>query len=647
MKFLKALKQDLRKNTSSTYLKVALFAVTLIPLLYGALYLKAFWDPYEKMDKIPVAVINLDAGFNNGTEKNIGNDLVAKLKTNTNLDWDFVNEKEANDGLDSKKYYASITIPRDFSSNIYSVDGDNPQKATIIYKSRESTNYLATTITSRVSSEVANNLSSEIISKYFNNIFVSVKDTATELQKATDGAGQIQNGLTAAVNGSGQLKLGLNDAINANILVSGGLYELNSNQNKLTGGLTEAVTATNTLKKGANDISTAQTQIKSGIDNLSTGLSGVGSALSQSQVGISQSQSIIEAYIAAHPESAIELTPAAHTLNATKDGIAQTNAGINQINAKTKEVSSAVNSVNDGQSKIITGLSTMSQSLETAKNGSSQLADGSSELLSGTTKINNGLSSLSTGAGSLQTGLVTAKDGTIQLRDKLSIGASKAAESSNDKKVASETNIMSAPITVKDSSYDLVSNYGSSLTPYFASLALWVGGLMTFFVIDFEKKPKNKTAVATKYFMLCIVGIVQSIVLDTVLICGLGLKVANIWQFYSFTVLISLSFMALLQLFIHNLGNIGRYIAIILLVLQLTSAAGTFPKETLPLFFQIINPLLPMTYSISGIRDLVFTNELSNLTGPILYLMGVIVVSMSINLILAHTKTSKLSKRVI
>lgn len=647
MKFIKAFKHDLRKNTSSTYLKVALLAVTLIPLLYGALYLKAFWDPYAKIDKIPVAVTNLDAGFENDAKINIGNDLIAKLKTNNNLDWDFVDEKQASDGLNSKKYYASITIPKDFSSKIYSVDGDNPQKATIIYKSRESTNYLATTITSRVSSEVANNLSSEIISKYFNNIFVSVKDTATDLQKATDGASQIQNGLTAAVNGSGQLKLGLNDAIKGNILVTSGLNGLNSSQNKLTSGLTEAVTAANSLKKGASDISTAQSQIKTGLDNLSTGLSGIESAISHSQAGISQSQSIIDAYITAHPESAAELTPASQTLYATKNGITQTNAGINQINTKTQELSSAVNSVNDGQSKIIAGLSTMSQSLETAKNGSSQLAEGSSELLSGTTKINSGLSSLSTGAGSLQKGLITAEDGTIQLRDKLSIGASKAAESSDDQKVTSETDIMSSPITVKDSSYDLVNNYGSSLTPYFVSLALWVGGLMTFFVIDFEKKPKNKMDVATKYLMLCGVGILQAVILDTVLLCGLGLKVVNLWQFYSFTILISLSFMAILQLFIHNLGNIGRYIAIILLVLQLTSAAGTFPKETLPLFFQIINPLLPMTYSISGIRDLAFTSELSNLIGPVLYLIGLIAICLSINLLLAHRKTGKLSKKVV
>ena len=647
MNITKAFKKEIKRSTSSTYLKVALFAITLIPLLYGALYLKAFWDPYAKMDKIPVAVVNLDTDYNNnGTKINVGNDLVNKLKKNDSLDWSFVNEKQANDGLNSKKYYASITIPKYFSSTIYSVDGSNPQKATIIYKSRESTNYLATSITNRVSTEIANNLSSEVISKYFNNIFVSIKDNAAEIQKAADGSNQLKNGLATAVDGSGQLKLGLKETISGNNKILNGLKDLNSNQNKLTDGLDKAATAANSLEDGAKSINYAQNQIKSGVDKISSNLSTVESATLSSQAAVSQAQSIIDSYIANHPESASELTSASQILAAANSGLAQTSAGVTQINSKTKDVSSAIGLANNGQTTLIAGLSTMKQSLKTAEDGSSQLASGSSELASGTTKLNNGLSSLSSGADSLQIGLTTAEDGMIQLSDKLSSGAKKA-DSSVGGNLTNQVSVMSSPILTKDSSYDLVANYGSSLTPYFVSLALWVGGLMTFFVIDFDKKPKNKTTVITKYLALCVVGIAQSIILDSVLIMGLGLKVENLWQFYGFTILVSLSFMSILQLLIHNLGNIGRYIAIILLVLQLTSAAGTFPKETLPLFFQIVNPCLPMTYSISGIRDIVFTHELSNMTLPIVYLLGLIIVSLSINLVLAHKRAGKMSKKVI
>lgn len=647
MRFFKALIKDIKINTSSTYLKVALLAVTLVPLLYGALYLKAFWDPYAKIDNIPVAVVNLDSGNDNDPKYNIGNELVEKLKKNDNLKWNFVSETEANDGLNSKKYYASITIPEDFSKKIYSVDSDNPQKATIIYKSRESTNYIATTITSRISNEVANSLSSEIISKYFNNIFVNIRDTSSDLKKASDGAGELQIGLASAASGNLKIESGLHDAINGNHSITNGLNEIYNNQSTLTDGLSKAASATNTLKDGSSEISSSQDKLKNGLNDLSNALTKVESATTQIQAGLSAAEQIINNYIAAHPESASELTAASQTLTATNGGLTQASSGINQINTKTKEAADAVGAINVGQSKITAGLSTLNQSLVSAQNGSSKLTSGSYELITGSNKLTLGLNSLSSGVGTLQSGLITAENGSSELKNKLASGANKAAESSSEQKASAETPVMSSPISVKNNSYDTVANYGSGLTPYFISLGLWVGGIMTFFVIDFEKKPKKKSDILTKYAMLCIIGLVQSIVLDTILICCLGLNVENPWQFYGFTILVSLSFMAILQLFIHNLGNIGRYIAIILLVLQLTSAAGTFPKETLPAFFQIINPLLPMTYSISGIRDIVFTNELSNLVGPVLYFIGMIVISLFVNFLILYKRTGKFSKKVV
>lgn len=646
MKIFKAFKSEIKKSTSSTYLKVALVAVILIPLLYGALYLKAFWDPYAKIDKIPVAVVNLDSG-DSKNNANIGNDLVAKLKTNDNLAWNFVDANQAAKGMDEKKYYASITIPQDFSSKIYSVDSDKPEKATIIYKSRESTNYLAKTITNRVSSEVASSLSSEVISKYFNNIFVNIKDTSTELQKAADGASQLETGLSTANNGSVQLKNGLVDALSGNSLIVKGLGDLNMNQKSLTSGLNSAVAASDKLKTGASDVQSAQTQIKAGLNTLSTGLTNLQTATNQSQAGANQAAAIINAYIANHPESSGDLTPAYQALLATSSGLTQTSAGIAQVNGKLNDAATALDTTNQGQSQIVSGLQTMQQSLQTAANGSTQLADGSAKLTSGATKLDNGLSSLYSGASALQSGLNEAETGTIQLRDKLSSGATKVADNVSGDKISNETNVMSAPISTSDNSYNSVANYGSGLSPYFITLALWVGGLMSFFVIDFDKKPKNKTTVIVKYMVLCIIGVLQSVILGLVLILGLGLKPENVWQFYAFTILISLSYMAILQLLIHHFGNVGRYIAIILLVLQLTSAAGTFPKETLPLFFQIINPLLPMTYAISGLRDILFTHELSNLVIPVLYLIGIAVVSITTNLILASRKNSKKPKKII
>lgn len=648
MNFLKSLIKEIKSNTSSTYARVAIVAILTIPLLYGALYLKAFWDPYQKINEIPVAVVNLDKGYNlSGSEINTGNELVKELKSNQSLNWNFVSKEQAESGLRSKKYYATITIPSDFSANIYSVESDSPKKALIEYSAREATNYLATNITTRVSDEIANSLSKKIVSKYFDNIFLNIESTASELQRAADGANKLQNGLDLAVNGTNNLTDGFQKTINGNETITDGLESLNKNQQRLSNGLSEAVEATSMIKSGADKIFQSQTQIKSGVDSMSVGLQTLANATSQSKEAITQSEFIIENYIANHPESASELSTVQQILSMTEDGLSQTEVGTLTIKDKTAKLSDAIEQTKNGQAKISDSLTTISQKLQLAGDGSKKIENGSQELLTGVTKIGNGLADLNYGTISLKSGLNSANDGAGLLKNELSKGAEQVDQQAVKHSDSNVNQIMSNPISINDKSFDLVSNYGSSLAPYFISLALWVGGIMTFFVIDFNKKAKNKKDVIIKYSMLCLVGIIQSIILDTVLIKGLGLNVENPFLFYNFSILVSLSFMSILQLLIHNFDNIGRYLAIVLLVLQLTSGAGTFPKETLPQFFQIINPLLPMTYSISGIRDLIFTKEIANLILPVLYFLTIITICNAINIILAKKRARKFRKKVI
>lgn len=643
MKFFSELKKEIKKTTSSTYLKIVIIAVMLVPLFYGALYLKAFWDPYEKMDQVPIALVNLDKGYdNNGKSINIGNELVSKLKTNNNLKWEFVDKTTADNGLKQKKYYASLTIPENFSANTYSVDGSNPVNAKLIYKSREATNYLATTITNQVALRVTDALSHEIIGKYFDNIFINLKNTANGLVQAADASTQLSNGLITASNGASSLYLGLGSANTGSSQLVDGLTALNANQTNLTNGLKTAVTGTNSLKIGAKNVYDGLDQTKNGLNGVSSNIKTIQDGITANQNGLSTASSSINQYITAHPgsESDIDLNTALATISFVNgsNGLTKVNQSLALVNAGVSQLSTGADSLKSGQSQIISGLSLMESKLQIAKEGSSSLAEGSTKLLSGATTLSKGLTTLSNGAGTLSTGLVVAKDGMAQLSDSLVAGADKAVASTDDKKIASETAVMASPVTMTNNSYDLVANYGSGFAPYFISLALWVGGLLSFFAIDFDKKPQSKTVAIVKYAVLAVIGVVQAVALALVLQHVLGLSVANPVLYYGFTILMSLTFMALLQLLVQHMGNGGRYIAIILLILQLASAAGTFPKETLPMFFQVINPFLPMTYSVMGIKDILFTNELANLWVPILYFIGVMIASLAINIFMTKKK---------
>lgn len=137
-------KKDKAKHTFPWFQTVSLIAVLILPLVYGFLYLWAFWDPYGALKRLPVAVVNLDeGGVKNSTPYNLGNRLTEKLRTNTSLEWHFVNQSEASEGLKKRSYYAMIVIPPNFSHNVLSADNETPQSAYIELTCREASNFMA------------------------------------------------------------------------------------------------------------------------------------------------------------------------------------------------------------------------------------------------------------------------------------------------------------------------------------------------------------------------------------------------------------------------------------------------------------------------------------------------------------------------
>ena len=648
MKLWQLFKHEVKQATSSTYKKVVILAVIAIPILYSSLFLKAFWDPTGQTEDIKVAVVNQDKGYlSDGETVNIGDELVANLKDNKDLDWTFVSEDEANNGLASKKYYTSLTIPADFSSKVYSVDGSNPQKSELIFRSREATNYLANTITNNASTVVTDTLSHEIIAKYFNNIFASISKSAADLESAEAAATLLTDGLNTASNGSNQLAAGLLTAKDGSNQLVSGLTSLKVGQTSLTNGLGEAITGTNALLYGAKSVSTGMSQISAGLAGTSTGLSGVSGGIGQSQAALTQASAILSAYLTAHPEATTDLGAASQLVAGANNGLTQTKVGVAQLSGGVTSLSGGISTASAGETQVINGLATLSSKLSIAKSGASDLSDGGTLLLTGATSLDTGLTSLSDGANTLSSGLVSASDGMTQLRDGLADGVSEAKAQASSKKVAAEVAVMSSPVSLTKNSYDKVANYGSGFAPYFMMLSLWVGGLITFYAIDFTKKPASRKVVFAKYMTLAIVGVLQAVATAYVVQNLVGLAVVNVWQYYAFMILVSLAFMSFLQLLIQHFGDLGRYASIILLILQLTSAAGTFPLETLPKLFKIANPLLPMTYGVQGLRDIIFTNEFSNLALPIIYFAALLVFSLVVNLILTKKHSAKADKKAI
>lgn len=293
--------------------------------------------------------------------------------------------------------------------------------------------------------------------------------------------------------------------------------------------------------------------------------------------------------------------------------------GVNKLTAATEQLYTGASQLNEGQKQLLSGMKAFISKLQEANSGASQLLSGSSKLAAGldqaaggTGELEQGSSQLAEGSKALENGLGELSSGTGTLSGELE----KSANETGDHHAGEKNSQMIAdPVQLDSDKINSVENYGTGLTPYILSLALFVGALMITVIFPMKEpaaEPHTSLSwFASKFSVLLISGMLQAFIAATVLIAGIGLEPESIWRFYLFAIITSLTFMAIIQLLATTMGNPGRFIAVILLVLQLGSSAGTYPIELVPKFFQIIHFFLPMTYSIEGFRAVISTGDFS------------------------------------
>lgn len=303
-----------------------------------------------------------------------------------------------------------------------------------------------------------------------------------------------------------------------------------------------------------------------------------------------------------------------------RDGIGKFKGTVPELTNGVNTMSDGTRDLSDGLFKIHEGSQTLKEKLGELNQKVPDLQSGVQELYDGSTDLSDGLLKLFDGSGKLKDGIKTLKDkipdlqegvdklyeGVAQLNDKLTEGAKKVGE----KLVPSSKqmgNFISEPVNMKDKPLADIDKYGEGLAPYFICLSLWVGALMMFFVITEKVNSDIKVGPAAvvmgKYLSYAAVGILQAIFISFAVI-KLGLRPINVPLYYVFNIFLSLVFIAIMQNFIFLFGDVGRLLAVIVLLLQLTSSNGTFPGELLPAFFKSVGPFLPFTYAISAMREI-------------------------------------------
>ena len=177
-----------------------------------------------------------------------------------------------------------------------------------------------------------------------------------------------------------------------------------------------------------------------------------------------------------------------------------------------------------------------------------------------------------------------------------------------------------------------MDNYGIGFAPYFMSLSLWIGGLMIFVGIYFDphnrfkKIGRDAPNRAFRTFIYLLIAIAQAVILGLLLKVGLGFEVNNNLLYYGSCILVSLAFLSIIQFLMVNFGDVGKFIAILFLVIQLSACGGTFPMETLPQGYQTINPFMPMTYSLNLFKEAIIGTSPGFVQTDVNTLLGIMIV---------------------
>ncbi|MEV6755648.1 YhgE/Pip domain-containing protein [Streptomyces sp. NPDC051214] len=638
---------ELRRFGRGKLPRAALVALLLLPLLYGALYLCSFWDPYGRLDRIPVALVNDDKGATaSGKKLAVGDGIVDGLKDSKTFDWREVSSAEAREGVEDGTYYLSLTMPSDFSKRVASSSGDSPETSALQVRTNDANNYIVGQISRTVFSEVRTAASTKASRSFLDKIFISFSDIHGATEKAAKGADKLDSGIGEAKKGSKKLATGLKDAKKGSGDLAGGIKKLDKGAGELQTGskkvsdgtqkLADKVNGTADevrpfLKDNGKTIGDTAKLVADSSKALRTNLATWVKLAPEAAKGAEEGSEIIGGLYTDRCENLPVPDPACPQLKKAKKAAENVSTIADDMNTvikdhdsdatkldkhlaalqkKSEALAERAPHLDEDLNKAVTQINELNTGAGKVAKGAKKLHTGLGTAKTGADDLDTGIGKLKTGADDLKGGLFKLADGSEKLSGGLHDGVKKIPD--YDKKDRDQrTDVMADPVQLASQSMHKAPNYGTGFAPYFIPLSLWVGAMVAYMLIQ----PLNRRALAAGasawriafagWLPVAALGVLQTAALMSVLHWGLGLQMARAAGTVGFLCLVTCCFAAIVQWLNARFGAAGRILVLAVLMLQLTSAGGTYPVQTSPSFFGAIHPFLPMSYVVDALRRLI------------------------------------------
>ena len=658
-------KSDIKEIFRKVNTWIIIVGLIFLPSMYAWPNILSSWDPYSHTNNIKVAVISEDEGATvEGKSVNLGESLITNLKGNKNLDWQFVSSRQqAEDGVKIGDYYASIVIPKSFSSDITSITRGELKKATIEYTVNEKINAISPKITNSGASALANTIGKNFVEVANGVIFEKLHEAGVKFEENLPAIEQVKEKINHLNDNFTNYENSLNELIGKvdrgyNVLntIQGTLPEIdraatnsimlanktnvtiknienfneimlkniNTQLDKVIEISGEVVKVAELIQKKPTNPEEAKARMKS----LDSRLEAAEKRLDIAKDIFEYLNSLSDQNLFQKQLTKINTMESDITILRTLNKKIYSNIdNYDAISTKVKaDFLTAAKRVNynstDFKKKLNTGVAPLIKRVLTnadskIRNVSSVISRAQAQIPTINAKISEAEVKIKIAQGKLLklqgempeikekvqklTGIVNKADGEIDtnaLFNLLKVDYKQQAE------------FFANPVQLKENQLYHIKNYGSAMTPFYTVLSIWVGALLMSSLLTTKvEDEENKYKPYQKYFgrglLFMIISLLQTLIITLGDMYLLGTQANSPYRFVIYALLISLLFSAIIYTTVCLLGNVGKAVCIILLVLQIGSSGGTFPIQMTSSFFQALYPKVPFTYSISLLREAV------------------------------------------
>lgn len=659
-------KRDLKKISRNVFAAIITVGIILIPALYAWFNIDSNWDPYSNTKGIKIAVANMDEGSElDGLKINIGGMIIEKLATNNQIGWQFVDRKQALEGVDDSEYYAALIIPEDFSKDMLSIANLDVKQPVIDYYVNEKKNAIAPKITNAGVNTVQLQVNeafietaSSVLSNIVKNVSTKMEDQGAEtIGKVIDTLGEAKSSLEgyktlltsitasakaldSAISAVGSLRLDT-DAIQDNLDNAAG--EVDETDYTLQALLSSLTSVMGSISAEIGNSQTAVSNIQTDLEN---NRDGVIDSMNTALKGLEKTESLNSSLLSALENLQSSLL---FPISGLQDLI-------DKVSDNETRLQNAISDLNPSIESVKAGESLPARTIESAQKALSGIADIQNEvqglfqnqvqddLASLNESINEKIimaSGLVNGAAEAQQGIdsaitatrVTLEQSTITLdqsRELLQKGIDKLdhimrdlQNSSADESLQKLGDLLSRdpaiissflkqPVSLNQHSVYKIENYGSGMAPFYTTLALWVGALVNVAILKTKIKDEEEfgglspaQAYFGRYLIFMTVSILQALVICLGDLYILHIQCLNPGLFILAGVAAAITFSLLMYTLTISFGDVGKALAVILMVVQVAGSGGTFPIETLPQFYQNLYPFFPFNFAINAMRECV------------------------------------------